>query len=76
LLCSHLCSHAARCCRVVAADLLRRAVEVTDADTALFNAAHGFADCIAALHEVLRRQGLFEGIERLDVREVFLPRQN
>ncbi len=43
-------------------ELLRRAVEITDANAAIFDAAHNFAGCIAGIHEVLRRQGLLEGI--------------
>ena len=35
----------------------------------LFGAANGVAGCIAGLHEVLRRQGLFEGIWCLDPNE-------
>src|SRR3712207_1673407 len=35
----------------VPADLLRRNVEVTDANAAFFDAAHHFAGCIAGLHE-------------------------
>jgi hypothetical protein len=50
----------------VPAELLRRAVEVTDSNAAFFDAAHGYAGCIAGLHEVLRRQGLLEGIWCLD----------
>jgi len=50
-------------------DLLRLAEEVTDANAALFDAAHGFAGCIAGIHEVLRRQGLLEGIWCLDPNE-------
>jgi dihydrodipicolinate synthase/N-acetylneuraminate lyase len=50
-------------------DLLRLAVEVTDANAAFFDAANGFAGCIAGLHEVLRRQGLLEGIWCLDEHE-------
>jgi dihydrodipicolinate synthase/N-acetylneuraminate lyase len=42
--------------------LLRRAIEVTDANAAFFDAVNAFAGCIAGLHEVLRRQGLLEGI--------------
>ena len=42
--------------------LLRRAIEVTDSNAAFFDAANAFAGCIAGLHEVLRRQGLLEGI--------------
>ncbi|MEN6405661.1 MAG: dihydrodipicolinate synthase family protein [Thermoguttaceae bacterium] len=50
-------------------ELLRRAQEVTDANAALFDVAHGFAGCIAGIHEVLRRQGLLEGIWCLDPNE-------
>ena len=38
--------------------LLTRGVEVTDSNAALFDAANGFAGCIAGIQEVLRRQGL------------------
>ncbi len=48
---------------------LRLAVEVTDANAAFFDAANGFKGCIAGLHEVLRRQGLMEGIWCLDPHE-------
>jgi len=50
-------------------ELRRRATEVTDSNAALFDAANGFAGCIAGLHEVLRRQGLFEGRWCLDPNE-------
>jgi dihydrodipicolinate synthase/N-acetylneuraminate lyase len=56
-------------------DLLRLANEVTDVNAALFDAANGFAGCIAGLHEILRRQGLFEGIWCLDPRERLSPGQ-
>jgi len=56
--------------------LLQRAVEVTDANAAFFDAAHGFAGCIAGLHEVLRRQGLLEGIWCLDPNETLSPGQD
>ncbi len=42
--------------------LVRRTPELTDANAAVFDAANGFAGCIAGVHEVLRRQGLLEGI--------------
>jgi hypothetical protein len=61
---------------VAFADLLRRAVEVTDANAALFDAANGFAGCIAGLHELLRRQGLLEGIWCLDPNETLSPGQS
>lgn len=50
-------------------DLLKLSFEVTDANAAFFDAANGFAGCIAGLHEVLRRQGLLEGIWCLDEAE-------
>jgi dihydrodipicolinate synthase/N-acetylneuraminate lyase len=49
--------------------LLRTAAEVTDANAAFFDAANGFAGCIAGLHEVLRRQGLLATTRCLDPRE-------
>lgn len=53
----------------VSADLLRLGVEVTDSNAAFFDAANGFAGCIPGLHEVLRRQGLLEGLWCLDPHE-------
>jgi dihydrodipicolinate synthase/N-acetylneuraminate lyase len=55
--------------------LLRRSVEVTDANAALFDAAHGFAGCIPGIHEVLRRQGLLAGTWTLDPRAGLSPGQ-
>jgi hypothetical protein len=46
--------------------MLQKNVEVTDCNAAFFDVANHFAGCIAGLHEVLRRQGLFEGIWCLD----------
>jgi dihydrodipicolinate synthase/N-acetylneuraminate lyase len=57
------------------AELLRRAAALTDANGAIFDAANGFAGCIAGIHEVLRRQGLFEGTWCLDPRETLSPGQ-
>jgi hypothetical protein len=59
----------------VPAEMLRRSVEVTDSNAALFDAANGFAGCIAGIHEVLRRQGLLEGIWCLDPDETLGPGQ-
>ena len=59
----------------IPAELLRRANEVTDCNAAFFDAANHFAGCIAGLHEVLRRQGLFEGLWCLDPREGLSPGQ-
>ncbi len=49
--------------------------QVTDTNAAFFDVAHDFAGCIVGLHEVLRRQGLLEGIWTLDEREVLTPEQ-
>ncbi len=49
--------------------LLRKSTEVTDSNAAFFDAANHFSGCIAGLHEVLRRQGLLEGIWCLDPNE-------
>jgi hypothetical protein len=59
----------------IPAELLRRSNEVTDCNAAFFDAANHFAGCIAGLHEVLRRQGLFEGLWCLDPREGLSPGQ-
>src|SRR5262249_19657399 len=56
-------------------ELLRRAAEVTDANAAFFDAAHEFAGCIVGLHEVLRRQGLLEGVWTLDPASTLSPAQ-
>lgn len=50
-------------------DLLVLAAQVTDSNAALFDAANGFAGCIAGLHEILRRQGLMSGRWCLDPTE-------
>jgi dihydrodipicolinate synthase/N-acetylneuraminate lyase len=50
-------------------EMLILANEVTDANAAFFDAANGFAGCIAGLHEVLRRQGLLAGIWCLNPNE-------
>jgi dihydrodipicolinate synthase/N-acetylneuraminate lyase len=54
---------------------LRLGVEVTDCNAAFFDAANGFRGCIAGLHEVLRRQGLLEGVWCLDPNETLSPGQ-
>ena len=56
-------------------ELLRNAVELTDANAAVFDAANGFGGCIAGIHEVLRRQGLLQGIWCLDPQETLGPGQ-
>jgi len=48
---------------------------ITDCNSAFFDVAHDFAGCIPGCHEVLRRQGLLEGIWCLDPRETLSPGQ-
>jgi hypothetical protein len=56
-------------------ELLRLNVELTDANSAIFDATNGFAGCIAGIHEILRRQGLLAGIWCLDPNETLSPGQ-
>jgi len=56
-------------------ELLRLAAEVTDFNSAVFDARNGFRGCIPGVHELLRRQGLLEGVWCLDPREVLSPGQ-
>jgi dihydrodipicolinate synthase/N-acetylneuraminate lyase len=53
----------------VTPELLALDAQVTDCNSALFDVAHDFHGCIAGCHEVLRRQGLLEGIWCLDPKE-------
>jgi hypothetical protein len=57
------------------AALLAQDSQVTDCNAAFFDVANGFRGCIAGCHEVLRRQGLFDGIWCLDPAEVLSPGQ-
>jgi hypothetical protein len=61
--------------QLLPAELLRLGMEITDANAAFFDSANGYAGCIAGLHEVLRRQGLFEGTWCLDPAEAMSPGQ-
>ena len=56
-------------------DLLALDSRVTDCNSAFFDVAHGFAGCIPGCHEVLRRQGLLQGITCLDPNETLSPGQ-
>ncbi len=59
----------------VPAEMLTRAAQITDANAALFDPAHGFAGCIPGIHEVLRRQGLLSGRWCLEPEEELSPGQ-
>jgi hypothetical protein len=56
-------------------ELLALDARVTDANGAFFDVANDFSGCIAGCHEVLRRQGLLEGIWCLDPAEKLSPGQ-
>ena len=57
------------------ASWLRDAAALTDANGAIFDAAHDFTGCIPGIHEVLRRQGLMLGTWCLDPNESLSPGQ-
>lgn len=56
-------------------DLLARQAALTDQNAAVFDAANGFAGCVAGVHEVLRRQGLLAVTRCLDPDEGLSPGQ-
>lgn len=59
----------------VPARLLTLAAQVTDCNAAFFDAANGFAGCIAGIHEALRRQRLLANTLCLNPREQLSPGQ-
>jgi len=59
----------------VPSDLLALDARVTDCNSAFFDVANNFHGCIAGCHEILRRQGLLEGIWCLDPAEGLSPGQ-
>ena len=56
-------------------DLMALDARITDCNGAFFDVANDFHGCIAGCHEVLRRQGLLEGIWCLDPDEGLSPGQ-
>ncbi len=66
---------AARHKDTVPSDLLALDARVTDCNSAFFDVAHDFHGCIAGCHEILRRQGLLDGIWCLDPNEGLSPGQ-
>jgi len=61
---------------LISQQMLTLASQITDSNTAFLDSANAFAGCIAGIHEVLRRQGLLEGIWCLDERETLSPGQS
>lgn len=70
------CHQLARSNSPIPAELLRRAIQITDANAAFFDATNGYAGCIPGIHEVLRRQGLLAGTWCLDPHEQLSPGQS
>lgn len=58
-----------------AADMLSTNMAVTDMNAAIFDPANAFHGCITGVHEVLRRQGLMDGIWTLNPAETLSPGQ-
>lgn len=56
-------------------DLLALSAQITDANAAIFDAAHNYTGSIPGVHEVLHRQGLLDGIQTLKPDEVLSPGQ-
>ncbi|PWT70377.1 MAG: dihydrodipicolinate synthase family protein [Proteobacteria bacterium] len=59
----------------ISESLLALDSRVTDCNAAFFDVANDFRGCIAGCHEVLRRQGLLQGIWCLDPGETLSPGQ-
>lgn len=55
--------------------LLALGAQLTDLNAALFDVANNFHGCIAGIHEILRRQGLLEGLWCLNPNEGLSPGQ-
>jgi Dihydrodipicolinate synthetase family len=68
-------AHAAAAGHAVPADLLALDSQVTDCNAAIFDVANNFHGVIAGCHEILRRQGLLDGIWCLDPAESLGPGQ-
>lgn len=60
----------------IPAELLSLAIKITDANAAVFDAANGYAGCIPGIHEILRRQGILEGIWCINPKETLSQGQS
>ncbi len=56
------CHEAVRSGGPIDPNILALGIEVTDCNAAVFDVANGFAGSTAGIHEILRRQGLVEGL--------------
>jgi dihydrodipicolinate synthase/N-acetylneuraminate lyase len=65
----------ARADHAIPTRLLTRATQITEANAALFDAAHGFAGCLPGIQYLLHRQGLLASPRCLDPHELLSPGQ-
>lgn len=56
-------------------ETLALANQINDSNAAFFDVANNFSGCITGIHEVLRRQGLLDGIWTLNENETLSPGQ-
>ena len=56
-------------------ELLTLSAQITDANAALFDPSHNYAGSIPGVNEILRRQGILEGVWTLKRDEVLSPGQ-
>ena len=61
---------------LISRELLTKNIDITDTNSAFFDTKNQFKGCIAGIHEVLRRQGILEGIWCLDPEETLSPGQS
>jgi hypothetical protein len=64
-----------RAADAVPVEWLTRNAQLTDANSAVFDSANGFAGCIPGINEILRRQGLLPSSRCLNPDEVLSPGQ-
>lgn len=59
----------------IPADILKESAEITDCNSAVFNAANKFKGCVPGINEMLRRAGLLEGTWCINPEEKLSPGQ-
>lgn len=55
--------------------IITKGIQITDCNSAIFDAGNNFTGCISGIHEILRRQGLLEGVWTLNHNENLSPGQ-
>lgn len=70
-----LCRHLRQSQQPIPQDLLALGASLTQANAAIFDAANQFHGCIPGIHEVLRQQGLLDGVWCLNEHETLSPGQ-